>query len=126
MSDKKWTADTWYLQLYDNYTIVKDIELTIDGDAKDFCNQARSFYWFRQRERGVLHYSPRPRDHGKFQPPHRRFVCNVRLREDSMLEFELNLRDQLPKVIQHTNVWELYKDIGYDHRRKRYLEPSDE
>jgi len=108
--------EVWYIQHYLERELIAEHQLTLDDAAPDINNQARSFFYFRQRERELR---------SRVLKAYPKQSCHVRLADDPLLRFELERRTREIPLTKHTNVWKLYEALRYDYKRRRYLRPDE-
>lgn len=99
---------------------IHDFLLPKHGETR-YHQQARSYYWFRQRE---LKRFSKNTDRPDGKPLHR--YCRLFPAYDEQFKFEhAFFYCDLPHFT-HANVWDFYKAVKYDVKRQRYLREGED
>lgn len=99
-----------------------------------FNKTIKSYSAFRKRENTGLYLSQKKAHEtkSKWIPPVLRtslkdkdeWDVDHRLLNDSLAKYNLKRKPE-PKWIRHESLWDFYKAVGYDFKKKRYVSPYD-
>lgn len=99
---------------------IHDFLLPKYGEPR-YHQQVRSYYWFRQRE--LKRFSANvDKPDGKPLPRY----CRLFPAYDEQFKFEYAFYYSHLPHFTHANVWDFYKGVKYDYRRKRYLRDGED